>query len=342
MKTFTAPILAAAGWLAIAPAAPRWETQTSGVSARLRGVSAVSEKVAWASGASGTVLRTADGGTSWTKLTVPDAASLDFRDVDAIDAATAYLLSIGSGAASRIYKTTNAGATWTLQFTNQEAKGFFDAMAFWDDRRGLVMGDSIDGRFDILQTTDGGRTWARIAAQALPPALANEGAFAGSGTNVAVLPGGLAWIGTGAAQRCRVLRTRDYGATWTIVDVPVAGSPSAGIFSIAFRDPRRGMTAGGDYRKEGEAVNNAAFTADGGVTWKPVTGLNGFRSAVAPLPGSTASWVAVGPQGADISADDGRTWTPIEGGGYHALAFARAGRAGWGVGEQGRIGKLRF
>ena len=340
MKTFTALALALAGWLTAAPAAPRWETQASGVTARLRGVSAVNGQVAWAGGAGGTVIRTADGGTTWTKLGVPDAASLDFRDVDAITATSAYILSIGPGPASRIYKTTDAGATWTLQFTNQEPKGFFDAMAFWDDRRGLVMGDSIDGRFDILRTMDGGSTWARVPATVLPPALPNEGAFAGSGTNVAVLPGGHAWIGTGAAARCRVLHTSDYGATWAIVDTPVAGSPSAGIFSIAFRDPRHGLTVGGDYRKEGEAVNNAAATVDGGRTWTAVTGLGGFRSVVAHVPGSPASWIAVGPQGADVSEDDGGRWTAIAGGGYHAFSFAREGRTGWGVGERGSVGKL--
>lgn len=339
MKTLTALALALTGWLA-APAAPQWLAQASGVTARLRGVSAVNDRVAWASGAGGTVIRTADGGATWTKLTVPDAASLDFRDVDAVTATSAYILSIGSGPASRIFKTMDAGATWTLQFTNQEPKGFLDAMAFWDDRRGLVMGDSIDGRFDILRTLDGGRTWARIRSAGLPPALPNEGAFAGSGTNVAVLPGGHAWIGTGAAERCRVLHTSDYGATWTIADTPVAGSQSAGIFSIAFRDPRHGLTVGGDYRKESDAIANAASTADGGRSWTPVAGLGGFRSVVAHMPGSSATWVAVGPQGADISTDDGRHWTAIAGGGYHAFSFARAGRAGWGVGERGAIGKL--
>ena len=49
-------------------AAPQWTVQTSGVSARLRGVSAVSNRVAWASGADSTVLRTTDGGTTWKKL----------------------------------------------------------------------------------------------------------------------------------------------------------------------------------------------------------------------------------------------------------------------------------
>jgi len=322
------------------PAAPRWETQTSGVTARLRGVSAVNERVAWASGAGGTVLRTADGGARWTALIVPDAASLDFRDVDAIDAVTAYILSIGPGRASRIYKTTDAGKVWRLQFTNEDPKGFFDAMAFWDGERGLVMGDSIDGRFDILRTMDGGNTWRRVPAGQLPPALANEGAFAGSGTNVAVLPGGHAWIGTGAASRCRVLHTSDYGATWSVAETPVAASASAGIFSVAFRDTRHGMVAGGDYRQEQDATNNAAVTADGGVTWTAVRGLGGFRSAVAHVPGSKGSWIAVGPRGADISTDDGRTWTAIEGDGYHAFSIARTGRGAWGVGEGGRIGRM--
>lgn len=92
-----------------------WTPQTSGVAARLRGVSAVSEKVAFASGSGGVVLRTTDGGATWTKLALPaDAAKLDFRDVDAIDARTAYVLSIGEGNNSRIYKTIDGGDTWSI------------------------------------------------------------------------------------------------------------------------------------------------------------------------------------------------------------------------------------
>jgi photosystem II stability/assembly factor-like uncharacterized protein len=286
------------------------------------------------------VLRSANGGATWQKVAIPDAERLDFRDVDAINATVAFVLSIGPGEASRIYKTADFGTTWTLQFTNQEPKAFFDAMAFWDERRGLVMGDSVDGRFDILRTTDGGRGWSRVLAAALPPALPNEGAFAGSGTNIAILPGGQAWIGTGAASRCRVLHTADYGDSWTIAETPVAASASAGIFSIAFRDPRHGLTVGGDYRKEKEAGNNAALTVDGGVTWSAVNGLGGFRSVVAVVPGTPASWLAVGPSGADVSEDDGRSWTAIAGDGFHAFSFAPRGHAGWGVGENGRISKL--
>lgn len=84
------------------------------MTARLRGLSAVSDRVVWASGANGTIIRTQDGGSSWQPLAVPDAQTLDFRDIDAVDDRTAYVLSIGVGEASRIYKTMDAGATWTL------------------------------------------------------------------------------------------------------------------------------------------------------------------------------------------------------------------------------------
>src|SRR5215213_11808205 len=168
-----------------AVAAPRWTLQTSGVTARLRGVSAVSESVAWASGAGSTVLRTADGGTTWQKLTVT-SDTLDFRDIDAIDAQTAYVLSAGNGPASRIYKTTDAGKTWSMQFKGEDTKVFLDAMSFWDANHGIVYGDSIGGQLYVMTTTDGGRVWSRIPAAKLPPALESEGAFAASGTNIAL------------------------------------------------------------------------------------------------------------------------------------------------------------
>src|ERR1041384_8081325 len=267
-------------------AAPRWTMQTSGVTVRLRGVSAVNERVAWASGAESTVLRTADGGTTWQKLTVT-SENLDFRDVDAVDAQTAYILSIGNGPASRIYKTTDAGKTWALQFKNEDPKVFLDAMSFWDAGNGIAFGDSVDGQFYILTPSDGGRTWSRVPQSALPPALENEGAFAASGTNIAVFGKSHAWIGTGAAAKSRVLRTSDRGRTWQIADTPLASAGSAGIFSIAFRDAKHGIIAGGDYRKEEEAVDNLAVTNDGGITWTLVKGLSGFRSVVAYVQGPT-------------------------------------------------------
>src|ERR1051325_3325019 len=115
-----------------------------------------------------------------------------------------------------------------------------------------------------------------------------------------------AWIGTGAAGKARVLRTSDRGRTWAISDTPLAAGPSTGIFSIAFRDNKHGVIVGGDYTKETETQNNLAITSDGGLTWKLGTGLHGFRSVVAYVPGDkTPTLVAIGPSGADYSTDDG-------------------------------------
>jgi photosystem II stability/assembly factor-like uncharacterized protein len=319
---------------------PQWTLQTSHFKARLRGVSSVNERVAWASGSGSTVLRTDDGGATWKKLTVT-GDPLDFRDIDAIDENTAYVLSIGNGATSRIYKTLDGGATWVLQFRNEDPKAFLDAMSFWDANHGLVIGDSVDGKFYILTTSNGGGDWSRVPLNALPPALENEGAFAASGTNIAVYGKGDAWIGLGAAARARVLRTTDGGRTWKIAETPVKSGQSSGIFSIAFSDQKHGVIVGGDYQKEKEATDNLALTDDGGVTWTLTKGLSGLRSVVAYVPG-TKTVVAIGPAGGDYSNDDGKSWMPLAGPGFDTFSFVRGRKFGWGAGAQGTLGLLKF
>jgi photosystem II stability/assembly factor-like uncharacterized protein len=321
--------------------APQWQPQTSGVTTTLRGVSAVSDRTAWASGAGGTILRTDDSGATWRQLTIPGSARLDFRDVDGVGDRVAYALSIGNGESSRIYKTIDAGASWSLQFTNRDPKAFFDAMAFWNADRGIAFSDSIDGQLVILRTDNGGKSWDRVTPDGLPPALENEGAFAASGTNIAVYGDDHVWIGTGAAAVSRVLRSTDRGRTWTAAATPLHAGPSAGIFSVAFRDALRGIVVGGDYKLENDANDNAAITSDGGRTWTLIRGLSGFRSVVRYLPGAkTSTILAVGPNGADYSTDNGKTWLRIEGPGFHTFSFAPSGRFGWAAGAEGRIARL--
>ena len=329
-----------AGVVALTPSpATDWHAQASGVTGRLRGVSAVSSRVAWVSGANGTVLRTTDGGRTWQLRPVPGAEKLDFRDIDAMSDRIAYTLSIGPGEASRIYKTTDGGANWNLQFANTDPNVFLDAMTFRDEATGFAFSDSVEGRFVILMTTNGGRTWERVPPDRLPPALPGEGAFAASGTNVAVFRPDHVWIGTTAA---RVLHSTDGGRTWTVATTPLATGASAGIFSVAFRDARHGVVVGGDYKKESEAFDNVAFTSDGGTAWTLVRdrGLSGFRSVVAWVPGGERSLLAIGPSGADWSSDDGHTWAPVIAAGFDTFSFAPEGGVGWAAGQGGRISKL--
>ncbi len=325
-------------------AASTWQLQTSGTSERLRAVSAVSERVAWASGNKGTVIRTDDGGAHWTLLPVPGAESLDFRDIEATSDRSAYVLSIGSGDKSRIYKTIDAGTTWVLQFTNSDPKAFYDAIAFWDERNGIAVGDPVNGRFTILRTSDGGKTWTLTPEAGRPRALPGDGMFAASGTCLVVQGRTNAWIGTGGAAQARVLRTTDRGATWSEAATPiVAGTSSAGIFSIAFSDALHGIVVGGDYRKEQEPSANAALTNDGGRTWSTAGGvtLRSFRSGAVFVPGFRGrEIIAVGPGGTDRSTDGGRTWSPLGDVGFHAVSVDTSGKSAWAVGEQGKVGRL--
>ncbi len=239
--------------------------QNSHTTENLRGLSTPAPNVAWASGTHGTYLRTTDAGSTWQAAQVPGADSLDFRDVEAFSSDLAYLLAAGPGDQSRIYKTTDAGKTWSLQFTNQDPKGFFDCMAFWNPDRGIALGDPIDNKFELISTADGGKHWNPIGN--VPPAVAGEGAFAASGTCIAVQGKNNVWFATGG-KTARVFRSADAGKSWTVAETPIVhGADSAGIFSIAFRDSKHGVIAGGDYQHPEKDGPNLAFASDGGRTW---------------------------------------------------------------------------
>ncbi|MBI1760857.1 MAG: glycosyl hydrolase [Acidobacteria bacterium] len=321
----------------------QWQAQTSNTTASLRGLCAVSEKVAWASGTQGTYIRTVDGGQTWQAGQVPGAEKLDFRDVEAFDANTAYLLSIGNGDSSRIYKTTDGGLHWTLQFKNSEPKAFFDALAFWDARHGLAMSDPVNGRFVIITTDDGGVTWKQQPPAGMPPALPNEGGFAAGGTCLLTQGKSNVWLGTGGATVARVFHSTDRGRTWTVAETPLlAGVASAGVFGLAFRDDKNGVAVGGDYQKPPQADRNYAVTNDGGRAWKLIetNKPGGFRSGAMFVRGKRGwQMFVVGPSGADVADGDG-AFTKLDGENYNAVSFAKGNvKAGWAVGPRGRIAK---
>jgi photosystem II stability/assembly factor-like uncharacterized protein len=309
-----------------------WTPQNSGTTSSLRGVSAVDSKVVWASGTRGTWLRTTDGGEHWQSGVVEGAANLDFRGIRAFNAEKAILMSSGPADASRIYRTTDGGAHWRMLFSNPDAKGFFDAVAFWDAKHGIIIGDAVDGRMTVFTTSNGGEFWIR---RVTPPAAGEEGAFAASNSCLVLRGSSEAWFGTGGKGASRIFHTSDKGRTWTVAPAPLRNdSPSAGIFSLAFRDGKHGVAVGGDYEKDRELEGNAALTNDGGKTWTALRAFppRGFRSAVEYLP-ELKLWIATGTFGSD-SSQDGMRWIRFDDGSYNALS----GR--WAVGARGRIGYL--
>jgi photosystem II stability/assembly factor-like uncharacterized protein len=316
----------------------QWQQQTIGSDADFRGVCAVSAQIAWVSGTKGTFGRTTDAGRTWSVGTVPGATKLDFRDVKAFGETTAYLLSAGPGEDSRIYKTGDGGQTWVLQFKSPERQAFYDAMAFWDEENGIALSDPVNGRFRLIITDDGGKNWKPLSGVNMPPSLPNEGAFAASGTCLVTNGKNDIWFCTGGAKTSRVFHSNDRGQNWTVSNTPIlAGTNSAGIFSIAFRDQNHGMIVGGDYRKPNDFGATAAITTDGGKTWTLIDRPFSFRSCVA---WAKDRWVVVGTSGSNFSKDDGATWKPLDQENYNSVGFTSTGE-GWAIGSKGRIAKFK-
>ena len=318
---------------------PYWEPGQSGTEAGLRGLSAVSETVAWASGSEGTVIRTTDGGQSWEDVSVPATDTIQFRDIEAFDANTAIVLSAGLPAL--IYKTTDGGQSWEQKYFSMVEGTFYDAMDFWDDQSGIAFGDAMDGRLLILRTFDGGETWQELPFEDRPQALDGQGGFAASGTCLRTEGDRNVYIGLGGDE-ASLFYSNDQGASWKKAYTPLDHGPSSGIFSIQFRDAITGIIVGGDYQGDSLTTkNNAAFTQDGGQTWtKVMDGMepNGYRSCIDFFDEFV---LVVGRQSSDFYREGELAYTPMEGK-YYAVSTAKDGKAAYASGPRGAVARLRF
>ena len=298
---------------------PRWKPVPTGSGQQYRGLDAVDRRVAWVGGSAGEVLRTIDGGATWQKVSPPGSDGLLFRDVEAQSAHRASVLSIGAGDASRIYTTFDGGRTWRLAFVNDDPDAFYDCMAFFaGGRRGLALSDPVSGKFRIAATDDWGHSWHVLPNDGMPPAVAEEFAFAASGTCLVTSGGRDAWFGTGGGAS-RAFHSRDGGLSWSATAAPIPAAEAGGVFSLAFRNPRDGVMVGGDFTAPADGVNASGITSDGGTTWTPGGDLSGYRSGVDWVTFGRSTLIAVGPTGSDVSYDGGRRWAPFDTAPYDAV-----------------------
>lgn len=325
----------------------QWIKQSVNTTASLRGLSVVSDKVVWASGTGGTFLKTADGGTTWKVGTVPGAEKLDFRDIEAFDASTAYILSIGNGEDSRIYKTIDGGETWDLEFKNNNERAFFDAIACMTKGHCVAMSDPVEGAFLVIVRDSNAyfnkppndALWKpqRPGRTVLPGTKEGEAAFAASGT--CLITNGFDEFIVSGGSEARVFRHDLLADTWSVVTTPfVKGSAGSGIFSIAMHGINNGVIVGGNYEKPDEAKDNLAFTSNGGVTWVAATGLSGYRSGVTYVDKKTI--IAVGTNGSDMSTDGGKNWRKVGSENLNAVA-AKGKKSVWAVGPNGLVVKMK-
>lgn len=314
------------------------ELLSSGTSTSLRGLSVVNDKIVWVSGSKGAVARSVDSGRTWKWLPVPGYEKRDFRDIEAFDAVTAVIMAVGEPAV--ILKTIDGGAHWKQVYENKTPGMFLDAMEFWNEQSGIVIGDPIKGKFFIARTFDNGNHWQEIPFDKLPAADSGEACFAASGTNIRSLSLDQACFVSGGAK------SRFF---WKGAPIPlplVQGRETSGANSVAVRDhdKRNGseyvVVVGGDFGIDSSiAKDNCVLTNDGGKTWiAPHTLPHGYRSCVEFI--SKTRLLTCGLSGVDVSTDGGMNWKLVSAQGFHVCRRAKDGKSVFLAGSGGRIARL--
>jgi photosystem II stability/assembly factor-like uncharacterized protein len=259
-----------------------------------------------------TILRTTDGGASWTKQGIDG-------DLEAVTFITPQL-GWAVGAEGLIIHTRDGGSTWKPQDSGLSRNQRLMSVCFVSPLSGWAV--SLDGI--ILHTDDGGDTWkAKDIKGSLAP---------GNSLEFVTFPTPQSgWIVTNYGF---LLHTDDGGIHWVRRDV----GKNVGIHTIFFITPERGWAAGRD-----DAVRVIFHTDDGGVTWKrqwrdPLgkrkwpLGPPDFYSIAFTT--EHVGWVV-----GDLSlmlhtADGGATWTPVTPAPFrlNSITFATP-QIGWAVGD---------
>jgi photosystem II stability/assembly factor-like uncharacterized protein len=249
----------------------------------------------------GTILRTADGGATWTHQALGTTHALS--GVAFTDANTGTAV----GILGTIVRTTNGGTTWTQQTsgTLQPLRG----VSFADTNTGTAVG----GSGTILHTTDGGATWTPQSSGTTQDLWGVVFTDANTGTVVG---------GPGT-----ILHTTDGGTTWT----PQSGGTTQFLFAVSFTDVNTGTVVGGN--------GTVLRTTDGGATWVPQSsGTTQGLTGVAFTNANTGT--AVGGPGTILrTTNGGATWTPESSGTtepLYGVAFTDAS-TGTAVGWYGTV-----
>ncbi|MFA6275321.1 MAG: oxidoreductase [Pedobacter sp.] len=307
---------------------------TSGKNTSMRGLSIVSDSVAWVSGSNGQVGKSLDGGKTWEWTQPKGYEKLDFRDIEAFDQLKAIVVNAGSPA--YILSTIDGGKSWREVYKNTDSAIFLDGMGFWDAQQGIIFGDPINNKMQLLKTTDGGLTWQDISGNLKKDLKVGEAGFAASGTTIRTSRDGKVWIASGGSTS-KIYYSNNYGHKWKVYDCPIIqGESSTGPFSIAFYDAKKGIAVGGNYLKDKESTNNAVLTTNGGKTWsKPQKSVSGYRSAVEYITDQLC--FATGSSGTDVSTDGGKNWTNISTLNFNAIQKAKRGNLILLTGNRGQI-----
>ncbi len=312
--------------------AQKIELLTKGTNTSIRGLSVVSNQIVWVSGSNGTVGLTLDGGKTFNWKKVKGFDSTDFRDIEAFSSTSAIIMGIGEPA--YILKTIDAGDTWKVVYENKTKGMFLDAMEFWNEQSGIVIGDPIDGKFFFSRTFDEGNTWTDLPTLKIPTAFEGEACFASSGTNIRSFGKDQAAFISGGKKSRLFIKDRQ-------IDLPIIqGEESTGANSFAVnKKQKRIIVVGGDFTKKDNTIRNCVISTNEGKSFfEPTHPPTGYRSCIEFI--KKKQWITCGLNGVDFSTDDGMNWKKISEEGFHVCRKAKTGNAVYLAGGNGKVAKL--
>jgi photosystem II stability/assembly factor-like uncharacterized protein len=300
------------------------------ISSSIRGLSVVDDSIAWVSGSKGTVGITVDGGKTWAWPQVKGFEQIDFRDIEAFSDKEAIIMSSGTPAV--ILKTIDGGVNWLVTYQKNDKAYFFDAMEFDGHNYGIILGDPIKGKFLILETFNGGKSWT--PAKNPPTALPNEAAFAASGTCLRKYKRAFIMV-TGGNNARMITLTKSFKDRSHSRNIPILhGKASQGAFSIAFGH-KQGIIVGGDYSNASRTDSVAVYMHNTSMQLS-VQQPAGYQSCVENI---KESWyLSTGTPGSNLTTDGGKTWHKINAVSYNVCRKAKHGKLILLAGDDGKIG----
>jgi hypothetical protein len=238
-------------------------------------------------------------------------------------------------------RTNDGGESWRVVYENKIKGMFLDAMEFWNEEAGIVIGDPIGGRFFVSRTFDGGRTWRDVPESNRPLADSGEACFAASGTNIRALDNDEAVFISGGLKSHIFIRENK------ILLPIIQGTEFTGANSIAVWDRYRKkggerlVVVGGDFTADSSSKLNCFYSTNRGKTWNvPKIPPHGYRSCVEYL--AKKILVSCGLTGVDYTMDNAETWKLISRESFHVCRIAKLGTTVYLAGPNGKVGKLIY
>jgi len=305
-----------------------------------RGLSVVDDKIIWVSGSKGTIARSIDGGKTFSFQQLIGYKKSDFRDIEAFDKKRAIIMS--SGTPAYILKTIDGGQTWKEVYKNTDTAYFLDAMDFWNDKKGMLVGDPINGHFLLLQTNDGGETWQQLDTNKTPKAHLGEAVFAASGTSLRCGFDSIVAFGSGG-KVARIFYSNTCGNSWINSSTEIIqGKSSQGIFSIVFENDGKMIRAiGGDYLNDSSKFKSTIlFEPSKSKSLVSGDDATNYKSSIEKY--YSTHQISCGTKGVDLNEYKKPKYIQISKESFNVVRKAKNGKAVFLAGGKGKIGRLIY